>query len=123
MFDPESRLPSSGMKVVEAIAKAEAWWDKTGRYLIDKSVNQEERERCMLVALGGPGIVLPGEMVATTPSGILNGLPWHELNAREKLAITRSWHHFYVVQQHVEPEKRSETSKETLNRLEIKGTS
>lgn len=71
-MDVDARL-DTGMKVKEALARAEHWWDKTGRKEFKRIDNADE-----------------------IPSGILLGLAWDELNKFEKLRITKVYHHFFV---------------------------
>ena len=72
----------TGMKVTEALHRAEQWWQKIGRHLIHKHDSETAS--------------LNPESANFIPSGIVNGLPWDELTKREKLAITKHWHHAYV---------------------------
>lgn len=83
--DPDARL-DTGMKVKDAIASARHWWDKTGRHAMRKD--------------GGKGhavaVSLDPEDPNYIPSGILNGEPWDTLNNRERLFITKAWHHEHI---------------------------
>lgn len=84
-MDLDDRL-DTGMKIREAIANACYWWNKTGRHLMRKD--------------GGKGselaVSLNPEHDNFSPSGILNGQTWDHLDEREKLQVTKAWHHFYV---------------------------
>lgn len=84
-MDLDDRL-DTGMKIREAIANACYWWNKTGRHLMRKD--------------GAKGselaVTLNPESENFSPSGILNGQTWDHLDTREKLQVTKAWHHFYV---------------------------
>lgn len=76
----------TGMKVRDAIANACYWWNKTGRHMMRKD---------------GPkgseiAVSLNPEHENFSPSGILNGQPWDQLDKREKIQVTKAWHNFYV---------------------------
>ena len=83
----------TGMKPGEAIARAEAWWEKTGRKLM---IAQAQRAG----ATPKEGInafqSLNPDNPNFLPSGILNGEPWDLLTTREKMMLTKAWHHFAV---------------------------
>lgn len=76
----------SGMKVREAIANACYWWNKTGRHMMRKD--------------GAKGseiaVSLNPEHENFSPSGILNGETWDRLDVREKIQVTKAWHHHYI---------------------------
>lgn len=78
----QDRLPS-GMKVDEAVERAEHWWDKLGRHVIRKQFNEHRED---------------GETVPTIPSGILKALPWAMLTRREQVAVVLKWHDAKVAQ-------------------------
>lgn len=65
IYDPDAR--SYGMTARETVALAARWWDRTGRHL-----------------MRAPGLRDPDSGV---PSGILRGLAWHALDARERQAV------------------------------------
>lgn len=76
----------SGMRIKDAIASACYWWNKTGRHSMRKD--------------GGKGhavaISLDPSSDNYVPSGILNGEPWDVLDNRERLQITKAWHHHFI---------------------------
>lgn len=76
----------TGMKVSEALARAETWWDKVGRHGIQKHEP------------GTPGAFSSPDKADENfiPSGVINALPWDELSKREKLLITKAWHHHHI---------------------------
>ena len=77
----EDRL-DTGMTASEALKRAEHWWQKFGRHLIHKQDSETAS--------------LDPESANFIPSGIINGLPWDELTKREKLHITKAYHHNFV---------------------------
>lgn len=76
LHEPGERM-DSGMKVVEAVARARQWWDARGR----KDLAQI-------------GVMFDGER--SIPSGILHGELWDRLTKEEKLRVVKAWHHFHV---------------------------
>lgn len=85
LLDPGAKL-DTGMKASEALSKAEKWWMGTGRRLMKNHDAKAEAEK----------VSLDPDSDNFLPSGIVNGLPWDELTKREKLTITKHWHHAYV---------------------------
>jgi len=85
------RFPDTGMRITEAIDRASAWWDKTGRHLVKTESNLTEVGRQVRT-----GIVVPGEMTPELDSGILQAWPWAQLNQREQMAIVIRWHHDHI---------------------------
>jgi len=84
----------TGMKYSEAVARAEAWWGKTGRHLIPRKFNQVKHEKRHT---GGKGPLLKSiEVAPDLASGVLRGLPWAELTKEEKLYVTKTWHHTQI---------------------------
>jgi hypothetical protein len=63
----------TGMHAREAIARAEAWWEATGRKL--------------MAATSG------FDLATRARSGILSGRAWDALDKREKLHVVKVWHH------------------------------
>lgn len=84
-MDLDNRL-DTGMKASEALDHAGKWWDASGRFLMKNHDAKAEAEK----------VSLDPDNDNFLPSGIVNGLPWDELDKREKLTITKHWHHFYV---------------------------
>ena len=70
------RFPDTNFPVLEAIKRAELWWDKKGRHIV---TNPEFRD---------PDVGIK--------SGLTRGLPWAELSARESSQVVVWWHHEYV---------------------------
>lgn len=84
----------TGMKYSEAVARAEAWWDKTGRHLIPHHFNQRKVEKRHT---GGKGPLLRSISIEDDlASGVLRGVPWDELSKAEKLYVTKTWHHTQI---------------------------
>ncbi|HKY45619.1 MAG TPA: hypothetical protein VJM50_21195 [Pyrinomonadaceae bacterium] len=77
-----SETLDTGMKVTEALHRAEQWWQAKGRFLIKKHDSETAS--------------LDPENANFIPSGIVNGLPWDELTKREKLHITKAYHHEFI---------------------------
>lgn len=74
-YDPQAR--ALGMTEAEAVALAARWWDRTGRHLI----RHPDWQNPML------GL----------RSGITRGLPWQELDARERQAVILAhWRHILL---------------------------
>lgn len=65
-------LDGCTLTAIEAVRLASAWWDKTGRRLINKAFNHER-----------------GDVVV--PSRILEAKPWDELDKRERTLVVQSW--------------------------------
>lgn len=64
-YDPDARV--LGMTERETVVLAARWWDRTGRHL---ARNPDLRDPALGLA-----------------SGILRGLPWDQLDARERQAV------------------------------------
>ncbi|MBX2835046.1 MAG: hypothetical protein KTR28_08770 [Micavibrio sp.] len=96
LSDPEMRL-DTGMKVQEALKRAEHWWNKTGS---KEAQIQLKRQKKSVGGLdNGAGVSFASSNQDDPnflPSGIIHGKHWDELTKREKLMITKSWHHFHV---------------------------
>lgn len=94
--DKEMRL-DTGMKVQEAVKRAEAWWGKTGM----REAQQQLKRQSSAVGGANKGA---GSAFASKnpddpnflPSGLIHGQPWDALNKREKMMIVKAWHHFFV---------------------------
>ncbi len=80
----------TGMKVTEAMKRAEAWWAKTGSKQM-RQHHMRQRE-----SLTGAFASLDPDNPSFLPSGIIHGKEWDALTKREKLMIIKTWHHFYV---------------------------
>ena len=94
--DDDQRL-DTGMKVKEAIQRAQAWWEKTGR----KEAQTQLKRQAKPVggADHGAGISFASQNEADPhflPSGLIHGDPWDQLNQREQLMLVKSWHHFHI---------------------------
>jgi hypothetical protein len=70
------RFPDTDFPVLEAIRRAEAWWDKKGRHI------------CSNPEWSDPDVGIK--------SGITRGLPWENLSAKERARVIAQWHHEYV---------------------------
>lgn len=100
-MEPDARL-DSGMRVTEAIAKAEKWWNEYRGAVAGHFNVHQDAPRVRAAANGAPGIVIKGEIVETVPSGILSGRPWRDLTLEERREIVKIWHHNHVVVPQVE---------------------
>ena len=74
---------SSGMKITEAVASAERWWDTVGRGLVPRQLNRIDKGRTTF-GKAGPMIKIV-DIVHDLPTGILQALPWAELTRGEQL--------------------------------------
>lgn len=102
--DPDARL-DSGMKVTEAIRRAEAWWGEY-RGAIRRDFNRQRAAPRVRASMGrAPGLIVMGEVSETLPDGILSGKPWDQLSDREKLTVTKQWHEHHVRQPMMEAAK------------------
>lgn len=110
----DDRLPTSGMTVREVLARAEAWWDATGRHVMGREFN-----RLRGTARTAKGIIIPGEATQDLPSNILNGEPWAALNTRERAEVAKWWHRFFVVAKHVEDPADSGADRDTIRRMRL----
>lgn len=100
--DPTAKL-DTGMTVQEAAARAEAWWEKTGRKMMLKKSTGKN-----------PFASLDKNDPNFMPSGLLAGRPWDALEKREKLMVIKAWHHFFVRRPDkldIDPEKRFRLTK------------
>lgn len=97
---------ASGMTAKEAVSRASAWWDKTGRKLMNAKVNEERGKPRVFTGGNAPALILQGETRATLPSGILQALPWDDLSRREKQFVVKVWHNEYVLKQKQDVHKR-----------------
>lgn len=88
----EERL-DTGMKVGEAISRANVWWDQKGRRLM-QGRNLDKQNRAF--QFFNPNPRTPEEARNWLPSGILAGKPWVGLTKAEKLQVTKFWHHHHV---------------------------
>lgn len=82
--DPDARL-DTGMKAIEAINRSRIWWNKTGRHQMKRQQSGAAEK-----------VSLDPESPNYIPSGIINGETWDKLTKREKLTITKHWHHFNI---------------------------
>lgn len=82
------------MKGTEAARQAEKWWEEA-RHLVPKEANREIKKRVRAGGKNTPALVFK-DVETVLPSGILNGLPWNELERGEKLQVVKLWHHFFV---------------------------
>lgn len=76
----------SGMKISEAIERASLWWDRAGRHQMRKDG----------IRGSDKAVSLDPESANYSPSGILNGQPWSDLDDRERLQIVKAWHLHFI---------------------------
>lgn len=110
----DDRMPSTGMKVTEAIGRASTWWDLKGRFVMAKEFNRVQK-----APKNGRGFVIRGEFVDGVPSGIMRGMEWALLSMREQANIVKMWHHFFVVMKDVENPDISAEDRDMMRRLQI----
>lgn len=82
MINPYDQL-GQGMKIEEAAKSAELWWEKTGR----AGMADADKGDDYLNDWG-------------TKSGIMNGLPWDQLNRGEKIQVVKIWHTYVGLPRH-----------------------
>lgn len=87
--DPDAKL-DTGMKVQEALKRAEDWWMRNGRQRIKEVIAEQEKLKKGSFSSQNP------DDSNYMPSGIINGTEWGLLNKREKLFVVKCWHHFHV---------------------------
>ena len=78
------RMPRSGMLGTEAVKLASQWWDKVGAPLArkqNKKINYD-----------------PVKQDVAMVSGIIFGLPWSQLNQRERFRVVKCWHDTFCKQ-------------------------
>ena len=85
----------TGMRVDEAVRKAQAWWGEW-RGAIRDGFNQTTATRAVAPGKRAPGFVIHDAHKDFLPSGILSGKPWDQLAETEQLAIVKIWHHNHV---------------------------
>ena len=104
---------NSGMTAKEAVRRASAWWDKTGRHIMNKRVNEERAAPKVYTGGNAPAIIVQGAVQQTLPSGILNALPWAELTKREQFAVVNIWHNELVVKEKTKAHDRLNITPDT----------
>lgn len=87
------RLPGLTITGREAVRFASAWWDATGRHLIDKAFNRD-RADTFSHGRGTASIRVKGSPEVVVPSRILEGCPWAELGRRERMLVVKHWLEF-----------------------------
>lgn len=75
----EETLQGSGMKPSEAVARAEAWWDRTGRKIAQRQMMRGTNYD-------------PVRDDIVMKSGIVLGLEWVHLDKRERFSVVKAWH-------------------------------
>lgn len=87
----------TGMKVSEAIKRAEHWWETIGAKEMQAHKKRQKHSTAANTAgLGGSFASLNPDDPNFLPSGILHGHKWDDLNKQEKLSVTKIWHHTHV---------------------------
>lgn len=87
------RLPGLTITGTEAVRFASAWWDKTGRKLIDKAYNRD-RTDTFSHGRGTASVRVKGSPEVVVPSRILEGCPWAELDRRARMLVVKCWLEF-----------------------------
>ena len=90
-------LLDSGMRVSEALRRSEAWWEAKGKH--EARLQAMRQQEPVGGANRGIGSAFADQDPASEnhlPSGVIHGYDWDALTKREKLMITKTWHHFYV---------------------------
>ena len=83
--DSSARL-DTGMRVNEAVRRAEEWWDRMARKEMRKH-GQRQAEKGRAFATLNP------DNPNFLPSGIMHGFKWDDLKRHEKLRVVKAWHH------------------------------
>lgn len=73
----------------------EAWWDKTGRHLVNKKKNQEVGPAHVVVGGLGPGLLLRKEPEWVLASNILMGREWVYLTEEERRRVIHTYHFYH----------------------------
>ena len=95
-LDPDATL-DTGLKVQEALARASAWWSKTGRKEMKLHAKRQKHSPASSTpGLGGAFADLDPDSANFLPSNIIQGAPWDQLDKREKLLIVKVWHHHFI---------------------------
>ena len=92
--DGDDRL-DTGMKVSEAMRRAEHWWTHKGSAMM-RQHNLRQQKDIALGGLGGQFASLDPDSKNFLPSRILAGTPWDALTKSEKHRVIKVWHHFHV---------------------------
>lgn len=87
--NPDERL-SSGMKLGEAMKSAQEWWIKKARRMFF------DMKQHQIKTTGGEFVSGNPEDRNFINSGVLNALPWGDLNSREKVEVMVAWHNSHV---------------------------
>lgn len=66
--------------------EAEQWWEKTGRHLVPKHVNERQDPPAVRTSTG-PIFVSRQAVEQDLSDGILRALPWEELKGEEQARI------------------------------------
>lgn len=94
--DHNARL-DTGMSVQEAIKRASAWWNKTAAPEMRRlRLKQKTPVGSSNKGMGGMFTSLDPSNKNYMPSFIIAGLEWDYLTKREKIIVTKTWHHFHV---------------------------
>jgi hypothetical protein len=95
-FDLDQKL-DTGMTAVEAVRRAEHWWEKTGaKEMRLHGLRHTQTVGGSLHGIGGAFASLDPKSENYLPSGIIHGKPWDDLTKREKAMVVKAWHHFYI---------------------------
>lgn len=103
-----------GMSADEAVSRARRWWNEIGRGLVPLAFNQEEFDKAMTAAKPGLPLMKTRGTERTVPSGILNGLPWDELQQWEQVQITSQW-----LSDHVKPQEVAPPDPDKVRRMHV----
>lgn len=99
----------TGMTVKEAVAQAAFWWENIGRQLMrDRNEGTDNPGYGSFTA--NPKTT--EEADNWVPSGILEAKSWDDLNKKEKLTITKHWHHNNVRVPNIDPEEYERAMKQ-----------
>ena len=85
------QLDGTRLTAPEAVRLAADWWDKTGRHLMSKTANREQRNTFKAGNGSAPAIRVKDKGEVVLPSKVLQGFPWDELSRREKASVVRAW--------------------------------
>lgn len=85
------QLDGCTLTAPEAVRLAADWWDKTGRHLTSKTFNRDQRTTFTPSNGTAPAIRVKDKGDVVLPSRILQGMPWAELDRRERKSIVSCW--------------------------------
>ena len=96
-MNPTDGKFDTGMKVEEAIHRAQHWWQTKGAKEMQLHKKRQKKSTASNTpGLGGAFASLDPDNKNFLPSGIIHGKPWDDLRKPEKVQIVKVWHHIFV---------------------------